>query len=228
MTVTSTLYIGIDVSLDTNQICAMNFNQKVFFNQSFRNSMDDSRELIMHLLDILHKENLSHILIAMESTFLYFFHIANQLSMDEELKQFHASVYYVSPKMIANYKKSFNEKSKSDPKDAWLIADFARVGRCKNLSEWRGASYVALQRLTRYRYHLSQNLSKEKNYALNNIYLKFSQLRKKQGKNDAALAKHVGIAWKDNSNGKFISEDNQLINSRKCSSSITLRKLVTS
>lgn len=185
MTVTSTLYVGIDVSLDTNQICAMNFDQKVFFNQSFRNSMDDSKELIRRLLDILHKENLSHILITMESTSLYFFHIANQLSMDEELKQFHASVFCVNPKMIANYKKSFNERSKNDPKDAWLIADFARVGRCKNLSEWRGASYVALQRLTRYRYHLSQNLSKEKNYALNNIYLKFSQLRKKQGKNDA-------------------------------------------
>ena len=36
MTVTSTLYIGIDVSLDTNQVCAMNFDQFVFFNQSFR------------------------------------------------------------------------------------------------------------------------------------------------------------------------------------------------
>ena len=74
MTVTSTLYVGIDVSLDTNQICAMNFDQKVFFNQSFRNSMDDSKELIRRLLDILHKENLSHILITMESTSLYFFH----------------------------------------------------------------------------------------------------------------------------------------------------------
>lgn len=185
MTVTSTLYVGIDVSLDTNQICAMNFDQKVFFNQSFKNSLDDAGEMIRRFLDIMYKEKLSHILIAMESTSLYFFHIANQLSMDEELKQFHAFVYCVNPKMIANYKKSFNERSKSDPKDAWLIADFARVGRCKDLSEWRGASYVALQRLTRYRYHLSQNLSKEKNYALNNIYLKFSQLRKKQGKSDA-------------------------------------------
>ena len=26
MTVTSTLYIGIDVSLDTNQVCAMNLS----------------------------------------------------------------------------------------------------------------------------------------------------------------------------------------------------------
>src|SRR5690554_528031 len=86
--------------------------------------------------------------------------------------------------MVANYKKSFNAMSKTDPKDSWLIADFLRVGRCKNLNPWRGATYVALQRLTRYRFHLSQNLSKEKNYALNNIYLKFSQLRRKQGSSD--------------------------------------------
>lgn len=184
MNVTSTLYIGIDVSLDTNQVCAMNFNQDVYFNQSFKNSFDDAKSMTARILDTLHKNHLSHVLITMESTSLYFFHIANQLSMDEELKQFDCTVYCVNPKSIANYKKSFNEMTKTDPKDAWLIADFARVGRCKTLSQWRGAAYVALQRLTRYRYHLSQNLSKEKNYALNNIYLKFSQLRKKQGKND--------------------------------------------
>ena len=185
MNVTSTLYIGIDVSLDTNQVCAMNFDQFVFFNQSFRNSLEDSNTLIRRITDILYKENLSHVVIVMESTSLYFFHVANRISMDEELKQFHCAVYCVNPKTIANYKKSFNEMSKTDPKDAWLIADFARVGRCKKLNEWRGASYVALQRLTRYRFHLSQNLSKEKNYALNNIYLKFSQLRRKQGKGDS-------------------------------------------
>lgn len=184
MIVTSTLYIGIDVSLDTNQVCAMNFDQDVFFNVSFNNSFDDSKVMTKRILDILHKEHLSHVMITMESTSLYFFHIANHLSMDEELKQFDCAVYCVNPKTIANYKKSFIEMAKNDPKDAWLIADFARVGRCKKLSQWRGASYVALQRLTRYRLHLSQNLSKEKNYALNKIYLKFSQLRKKEGKDD--------------------------------------------
>ena len=184
MNVTSTLYIGIDVSLDTNQVCAMNFNQDVFFNQSFKNSFEEAELMTRRILSILNKEHFSDVLITLESTSLYFFHIANHLSMDEELKQFNCVVYCVNPKTIANYKKSFNEMSKTDPKDAWLIADFARVGRCKKLSQWRGASYVALQRLTRYRYHLSQNLSKEKNYALNNIYLKFSQLRKKQGRED--------------------------------------------
>lgn len=65
-----------------------------------------------------------------------------------------------------------------------FIDDYICVGRCKKLHEWCGATYVALQRLTRYRFHLAKNLSKEKNYCLNNIYLKFSQLKKKQDSSD--------------------------------------------
>lgn len=185
MTITSTLFLGIDVSLDTNQACAMNYNQDKFFNLSFKNTLEGSQKLIDKTLSTLRANNLTHIIICMESTSLYFFHVANSLSMNEELGQHHCKVYCVNPKMVANYKESFIDRPKNDPCDAWLIADFVRVGRCKSLHEWRGASFVALQRLTRYRYHLAQNLSREKNYCLNNIYLKFSQFRKKNGKNDS-------------------------------------------
>lgn len=184
MTLTSTLFLGIDVSLDTNQACAMNYNQDRFFNLSFKNTLEGSQLLIDKILSTLYTNHLSHIVICMESTSLYFFHVANSLSTNEELGQHHCKVYCVNPKMIANYKKSYIDRPKNDPSDAWLIADFVRVGRCKNLHEWRGASFIAMQRLTRYRYHLAQNLSKEKNYCLNNIYLKFSQFRKKNGKLD--------------------------------------------
>lgn len=184
MTLTSTLFLGIDVSLDTNQACAMNYNQDKFFNQSFKNTLQGSQELTNRILSVVRANNFHHITVCMESTSLYFFHVANFLSMNEELGQHDIKVYCVNPKMVANYKKSYIDRPKNDPSDAWLIADYARVGRCKNLHQWRGAQFVALQRLTRYRFHLAQNLSKEKNYCLNNIYLKFSQLRKKDGKED--------------------------------------------
>ncbi len=120
----------------------------------------------------------------MELTSLYFFHVANFLSTAHELKAYNTKIYCINPKTLHNYMKSYNEMPKNDFKDAWVLADFGRVERCKNLSEWRGATFVALQRLTRYRFNLSQNLSKEKLYVLNNIYLKFSNLKKKEGKND--------------------------------------------
>lgn len=181
---TSTLFVGIDVSRDTNQICALNFNQDVFFNRTYKNTPKDSNLLIDQIVSILDKQQLSSILVVMESTSLYFFHIANFISTAQALSSFDTKIYCINPKTIHNYMKSYNEMPKNDFKDAWALADFGRVGRCKHLSEWRGASYVALQRLTRYRFHLSQNLSKEKLYVLNNIYLKFSNLKKKSGKND--------------------------------------------
>ncbi|WP_050636489.1 IS110 family transposase [Candidatus Stoquefichus sp. SB1] len=104
MTITSTLYLGIDVSLDTNQVCAMNFNQDVYFNLSFKNTLDGSLEMINKIISTAHLNHLSHVLICMESTSLYFFHIANALFMNEELGQLHCKVYCVNPKMIKNYK----------------------------------------------------------------------------------------------------------------------------
>jgi transposase len=184
MTTTSTLYVGIDISLDTNQVCVMNFDQHKFFNRSFENSSTGSDALIHDLSSIMNSHDFSHIIITMEATSVYFFHIANKLSNAEELKLFTTQVFCLNAKIAANYKKSFLGMPKNDPLDAYSLCDFARVGRTKSLHEWRGANLVALQRLTRYRYHLASELTREKNYVLNNIFLKFSQLRKKQGKND--------------------------------------------
>ncbi|MFR1297738.1 MAG: hypothetical protein ACLSBH_21295 [Coprobacillus cateniformis] len=36
----NTLFVGIDVSTKNNQVCAVNFNQDVFFNLSFPNNPD--------------------------------------------------------------------------------------------------------------------------------------------------------------------------------------------
>ena len=116
----------------------------------------------------------------MEATSLYFFHIANSLSNAEELQLFHVEVYCLNAKIAKKYKDSFLGMPKNDPLDAYSLCDFVRVGRTKNLDQWRGATYIALQRVTRHRYHLALQLTREKNYVLNNIYLKFSQLRKKQ------------------------------------------------
>lgn len=64
---------------------------------------------------------------------------------------------------------------KTDPLDAYIIADFARCGRISS-KPWRGAQFLALQRLTRHRLHLIENITREKAYMVSNIYLKFSEL----------------------------------------------------
>lgn len=111
----------------------------------------------------------------MESTSFYSWHIANTLSTHDTLIWFKPKVYCLNPKVISAYKKSFVDIDKTDPKDAFVISDFARVGKITT-TPWSGGQYIALQRLTRCRLHLIENISREKSYIISNIFLKFSEL----------------------------------------------------
>lgn len=90
------------------------------------------------------------------------------------LAPFGTEVYCLNPKEVAKYKESFNALDKNDGIDSFVIADFARVGRI-SIKPWRGAQYLALQRLTRHRLHIAECIAREKTYVLNNIFLKFSE-----------------------------------------------------
>ncbi len=98
-----------------------------------------------------------YVIIALESTGFYGGHIANYLSTCELLAPFSTQVYYINPKEVANYKKSFNA-----------------IGRI-SIDPWHGLQYLALQRLTRHRLHITECIAREKTYMLNNIFLKFSE-----------------------------------------------------
>lgn len=80
-------------------------------------------------------------------------------------------VHPLNPKIISNYKKSFIGLGKTNPIDTYVIADFARVGRITT-EPLKGPRYLALQRLTRYRLHLADCITREKTYMVSNIFLK--------------------------------------------------------
>ena len=63
---------------------------------------------------------------------------------------------------------------KNDGIDSFIVADYVRAGLVE-IEPWRGSQYLALQRLTRQRRHISEAIAREKNYVLNNIFLKFSE-----------------------------------------------------
>lgn len=172
----NTLFVGIDVSTRHNQAAAMNFNQDKYFNISFENTPESSDMLFDAIIGIIQKYDLDHVIVVAESTSVYDFHICAFLLDKFSTVGTPTEVYSVNAKTIANYKKSYVELEKSDPGDAMICADFARVGRTKNLNPFRASQTIALNRLTRERYHLSEQLIREKNYMLNNVYLKVSGL----------------------------------------------------
>ena len=171
---TNSLFIGVDVSLQSNQICVLNFDQHKFFNCKFPNTPEGCEEAI-HKIKIIHdKFYFDKIIVVCESTSLYSFHVACYFSSHEYLNHFNTEVYQINAHDFAKYKDSFSDIEKTDPSDAYILADFARVGRTRSLHPFRGSQYIALQRLTRQRYHISKNLVREKLYVMNNIYLSFS------------------------------------------------------
>lgn len=171
----TTLYVGIDVSKNSNQVCALNFDSKKFINSSFKNNQEGALELESKLVELSIKNDFKNIIIVLESTGVFSYHIANYLSSSHDLLKFETTVYVVNAKMVKNYGKSFIDTSKTDPKDAFILADFARVGRCKELTPYRGSQRLALQRLLRHRKHLVELSVREKEYVTANVFIKFSE-----------------------------------------------------
>ena len=171
----STLFVGIDVSSKTNVLCALDFQGNKLLNLKALNNQPGAESILDSILDCLNSNSLKYVVIALESTSFYSTHIANFLSSHEQLLFYKPLVYCLNPKSVANYRKSFVDMDKTDPLDSFIIADFARCGRITS-QPWRGAQFLALQRLSRHRLHLVKNITREKTYMVSNIYLKFSQL----------------------------------------------------
>ena len=174
----STLFVGIDVSLKTNQVCSINFNQDVFFSKKFDNSPSGTEKLIRLVLDVLyaHRE-FTKVIFCLEATNVYHIHPASTLAMDPRLSAYDSKVYAENAKSIENYKRTFLDREKTDPEDAFLCADYARVGKCKKSHPVIGYQKTALQRLTRQRKHVAEQLGKEKQFLSSNLFLRFSALK---------------------------------------------------
>ncbi len=177
----STLYVGIDVSSKSNYACALDFYKNKFFNAPFANNQPGADELVKRILECLKDHpDLNTVVAALESTSVYSIHIANYLSSCEELLRFKTYVFVLNPKCTANHKKSFIGMGKTDPIDAYVVADYARGGNIES-EPWRGSQFLALKRLTRHRLHLVECMTREKSYLASNLYLKFSELQLLEG-----------------------------------------------
>ena len=172
----STLFVGIDVGSKINAVCAIDFEQTRYLEMTIDNNRHGAVSLAKALADFMtaHPE-FTKLVVALESTSYYNYHIATFLSSTEMLMPFKPFVYCLNPKTVAHYIKSYASGPRTDPVASFMIADFARVGRI-NTEPWRGSQFLALQRLTRHRLHLAKVITREKTYMLTNVFLKFSEL----------------------------------------------------
>ncbi|MDI6795248.1 MAG: transposase [bacterium] len=85
-------------------------------------------------------------------------------------------IYQINPKLIRNFKKAYPDLPKTDDVDAFIIADRLRFGRLPVPSN-SDYTYQSLQRLTRCRFHLKEDIAREKSRFLDTLFFKFSNYK---------------------------------------------------
>ncbi len=180
-----TMFVGIDVSKDSNQVCLINFERKVLLNKSFKNNLEGANSMKNTLIEYLSKHNFESLIIVLESTGIYSTHIANFLYENAESICSNSQVFLLNPITSHNFNKSDVGSNKNDSRDAFGLADFAASGKTNKLNPFRANQHFAIQSLARQRKHYIDLLSKEKVRILNYVFLKFSDFNNKKHQNKA-------------------------------------------
>lgn len=170
------LSVGIDVSSRKNNFCILSPNGVKLDSNSVSNSNTGSKELSNRIIASIFKTNIPSVKIGLESTSIYGNGLVNYLKQDQSLNQITSKIYLLNPNQVNKFKKVYNEIPKTDNVDAWLIANFLRSGLCDCKEAYTDERYEALKQLTRGRFYTVQNLSREKNRYLNQLFLRFSSL----------------------------------------------------
>ncbi|MBA4496591.1 IS110 family transposase [Paenactinomyces guangxiensis] len=167
------LYVGIDVSSKDMKVCLMDQEGETLQRFTVENNLHGASYLRDQIVSCYDQGSFQAVHIGLEATSVYSWHPAMFLHEDRALQARNTKVYTINPKLIRKFKEAYVDLDKNDHVDAWLIADRLRFGRLP-LTVVLQEQYVALQRLTRMRYHLVHNLTREKQVFLQHLFYKCS------------------------------------------------------
>lgn len=169
----TTLIVGVDVHQHTNVTLVMDGHGDVVdTHHHFANNGSGTEQLAHYLTQIAATGGFETIHIAAEATnnfWLPFFCQLEQLPAQSERP---VTLYPFNPRLVHNFKKALGEEEKTDLRDAGTIAERLRFGKKLPHPFVMEELHLPLRTLTRYRYHLVQELVRVKSYCLSLIYLK--------------------------------------------------------
>ena len=170
------LFIGMDISKNDVKIYILDQSgddaTKRF---AIDNNTIGAQTLIDTVVKCCQTLAVTKVFFGYESTSVYGTPLQYFLADNLKLKDFNPSIICFNAKIIEKFKGSLGNLPKNDWIDAFSIAERLRFGRLPNSCpvDFR---YMALQRLTRHRFHIVGNIVREKNYFLTNLFLKFNGL----------------------------------------------------
>lgn len=170
------LFCGIDIGLKDFQFHAMDRDgNPIGKPRRFPNNLPGMHQLIAHLENLMEQQTFTSLSIGLEATGLYWFPLYHALREDEHIQQWHAQLIVMNPKIVESFRSAYPDTDKTDAVDAAIIADRVRFGRGIAPQYVHDAGYLALQRLTRFYIHATQQQTDLKNYAASFLYLTFSE-----------------------------------------------------
>lgn len=147
------IFVGIDVSENKNAAFIMNDRGNKITSFETPNDRDGAERLIREVQMAAARETSDDAVMGIESTSIYGDHVIKLLQTDPRIAYLHRTCFMLNAKTVSQFKKAYPELPKTDPVDAFVIADKLRFGRCGSpLFECEDSSlYGALKVLTRQR-----------------------------------------------------------------------------
>ena len=177
------LLVGADVHRKTNTLCLMDREgQEVGPRFTVDNNRPGTEAFIQQIAQQVVAGDYDAIHIAAEATGWYCWHFFQTLAHDPFLKCWPVELYPFNPRLTANFKKTYVVLDHTDPIDAFVVADRLRLDRDLPAPFHYEERYFPVRLLTRYRYHLVHNLTREKAYCLAILYLKASEYTRQDKK----------------------------------------------
>ena len=168
------LFVGIDVSSRSNVAYLMKPDGSKHSSFSVQNNLGGVKLLSEKIVLALRSMQLEHVVIGLEATSIYGDSLVYALREDGILGQFQRKIHILNPKQVKKFKEAYPDLPKNDFVDAFVIADHLRFGRIAKEVYMDDYRYQALRTLTRARFEVVQNLTREKQRFANYLFLKCS------------------------------------------------------
>ena len=173
---TNRLQVGIDFSQKKADFCLLlPDGQLLESHASFANSCSGYSAAKQLLLDTLDSYDFDGVDISGEATGYLWLPFFLQLSADPDLSLRDMDLFLLNPRWVKWFKKCFADDHKCDERDAYYIAKRTHSDRPKVV--WSQPECLPLRFYTRLRFHIVQNLAREKCYFSAFLFLRASSYR---------------------------------------------------
>ena len=142
-------YLGLDVGQSEVTACLLlSDGREAVRRWSVPNTRLGAEVLVGRVVQLADQHGLGRLRIGLEATGLYWWPLACLLNDTPALQGLQYEVYALNPNLVHGLKKVYTDTGKTDPRDAFLIAERLRIGRLPAPFQL-DVVYAPLQRLTR-------------------------------------------------------------------------------